>query len=187
MPVDPPPLAERSQPGRKLAARRVRDHGGDRSAARDRRRKGDRRRAVPEVGGRGRSQHPRQPACLGAHEQSGALPAGEAGGRHRAHPALHLPRSQRAVHSVGPAGRERRRHSQSDLHHRRSAEDGRLSRRDCGLRCGLDRAGQHRPQPESRPRSRRQSHRNSTAFVIAVGANPGVPTSTRRFAASNTR
>ena len=28
--------------------------------------------------------------------------------RHRAHPALHLPRPQRAGHSVGPAGRQRR-------------------------------------------------------------------------------
>ena len=139
--------------------RRVRHHGGDRSAARHRRQARTGRREVPEVGWRGRDQYSRQSSRLGPPQQPGAVPAGEAGSGHRAGPALHLPRSQRAGHSVGPAGRQRRRHSQPDLHHRRSAEDGRLSRRDRGLRRGLDRSGQHRSQSEPRSRHRRQSDR----------------------------
>ena len=90
-------------------------------------------REVPEIGGRGCDQYSRQPARLGAHEQPGAVAADAAAGRDRSHPALHLPRPQCALHSVGPAGRGRDRHPQFDLHHRRSAEDGRTipTRRQC--------------------------------------------------------
>ena len=46
---------------------------------------------------------------------------------------------------------------QSDLHHRRSAAHGHLSRRDGGVRRRCHRADEHREQSESRPGPRRQS------------------------------
>ena len=59
--------------------------------------------------------------------------ADSARGGHRCDPALHLPRPQCAVHSERPAGSGGGRDQKSDLHHRRSAEDGQLSRRDGGF------------------------------------------------------
>ena len=44
-------------------------------------RQGTRRRALPEIRRRGRHQHSRQPARLGAHEQPGAVAADSAAGR----------------------------------------------------------------------------------------------------------
>ena len=96
--------------GREAGSRRVCHHGRDRASKRNRHPQGDRRRALSEVGGRGRRQYPRQPARLGAHEQSGAVAADSARGRHRGDSALHLPRPERAVHSKRPAGRGRGRH-----------------------------------------------------------------------------
>ena len=99
------PIEKRSTAGRKDRRRRICDHGRNCSPQGNRHSQGNRRRALREVGGRGRNQYSGQPAGFGAHEQSGAVAADAAGSRHRSHPALHLPRPQCAGHSVGPAGR----------------------------------------------------------------------------------
>ena len=66
-------------------------------------------------------------------------------------------------------------HSQSDLHHRRSAEDGQLSRRHGRVRRGRDRPGEHRAQPEPRPRHRRQPDWAGHWFRDRRGRQPGLP------------
>ena len=78
------------RPGRasrkKIAARRqdcprrIRRHGRNRSSQGHEHSEGTGRREVPEVSRRGRNQHPRQPARLGPHEQSGAVAAAAAAG-----------------------------------------------------------------------------------------------------------
>ena len=58
--------------------------------------------------------------------------------------ALRLPRPQPARHAERPAGRVGGRAAQPAHHHRRSAEDGTVSRRDRGLRRRLDRSHESR-------------------------------------------
>jgi hypothetical protein len=115
-----------------------------------------------------------QPAGFCAHEQPGFVPAGAAGSGIEA--ILHYTCRDRNVLSMqsdllgAAAG-----HSQPDHHHRRSTEDGQLSRRHGSvdvdaiglvgivhnLNRGLDIGG----NPLG----------TGTSFVIGVGANPGVP------------
>ena len=88
-----------------------------------------------------------------AQSRMGALltsAAHRAAGRHRDGHALRLPRPQPARHAERPAGRVGDGAPQPAAHHRRSAEDGAVSRRDGGVRHRLDRADESREQPESR-------------------------------------
>ncbi len=94
-----PAWAPRSPPANSLTMVEIVPPKGNRHP------QGSRRRAISEIGGRGRHQYSRQPAGFGAHEQPGLVPAGAAGSGDRGDPALHLPRPQRAEHAVGPAGR----------------------------------------------------------------------------------
>jgi methionine synthase / methylenetetrahydrofolate reductase(NADPH) len=80
--------------------------------------------ALPEIRRRGCGQYSGQPAGFGAHEQSGAVAAGAAGSGNRRDSALHLPRPQRAVHPERPCWARLPWGLRTDLHYRRSAEDG---------------------------------------------------------------
>ncbi len=103
-------------------------------------------------------QRARRPARQRPHERPGHLPAHPAAGRHRSRQPFLLPRPQHPGHPIRAAGRAHRGRAQPDLHHRRSAAHGRLSRRHRGVRRGRHRPGQHRQQSESRPGYRRQPH-----------------------------
>ena len=89
---------------------------------------GNRRRAALRGARHRLHQRARRPARQRPHERAGHLPAHPARGRHRSRQPLLLPRPQYSRHPIGAAGRARGRRSQPDLHHRRSAAHGHLSR-----------------------------------------------------------
>ena len=70
-------------------------------------------------------------------------------------------------------GASAHRAAQPAAHHRRSAEDGAVSRRDGGVRHRRDRAHEPRAQPEPRPRSGRQPDRRADALRDRRRREPG--------------
>ena len=161
--VEPVPFAERSRWAAKLARGEfvtsveiVPPRGVDasRMLADVRQAEGRRRR---------RGERARRSARAEPHGRAADERADRAAGRHRDGDALRLPRPQPARHAERLVGRVGRWPPQPARHHRRSAEDGPVPRRDGGLRRRLDRPHESRQQPESRSRSRRQRDRPADA------------------------
>ena len=160
------PLAHRLQAG----GGALHHDGGDR-AAQGRGSGADVRAGAPAQGGRrGRGERARRApgaepdgsAAVGAHDR--------ARGRSRGGGSLRLPRPQPARHAVRPARRGGRGHPQSPHRHRRSAEDGTLSRGDRGLRHRQHRTHQPRVAGStagSTPAAIRSASRRSSSSASA--------------------
>ena len=156
-------LAQRSKWARQDRARRVRDVGRDRAAARrgcveDAARHGQ----TPECRS-GRGQRARRPARAEPHGRAAHERADRAAGRHRDRHALLLPRSQSPRHAERSSRRGGGRTAQHAPHHGRSAEDGSVSERHRGVRHRRDRSHESREPAESRTGSGRQRDRRADA------------------------
>ena len=85
-----------------------------------------------------------RPARERPDERASHVPIDSAARRNRSGTPFLLPRPQYSEHAIGAARRAHDRRTEPDLHHRRSAAHGFLSRCDRGLRCRFHRPHQHR-------------------------------------------
>ena len=159
-PKPPPPLAEKSQLGRRLAARQwvttvelLPPRGYDlRSTDRE-------EPSTLHERGVTRSTFPTAPGPVARHLAADHRRAHPARGRDRADPALLLPRPEPDRHAGRPAGLRGLRHPQHPVRDRRPAQAGRLSARHRRVRRRFDRHGGRAAAAQLRHRPGRPGHR----------------------------